>query len=302
MPNSRRTTDLFAAIGRGDLHRAREVGLEICRDEERRGHRKAARSLRGILNPNSNRFSPDLVQTVSATPIAAGVLSRVQRMEKLADVVLPSKQSSLLSELCTEWKKRKLLAQHGIQPRRRVLFHGPPGCGKSLAATAIGNELGLPVFVARFDAIVGAYLGQTAANLRRVFLFAETTPCVLLLDEIDAVGKSRGNLQDVGELDRVVISLMQELEHSLPAGLVIATSNLPGHLDRALWRRFDLTVLLPAPARTVLREHSKRLARAHGVDPSPRLLAAAQRANNFAQLERIVQQEARRAVLDSEQS
>src|SRR5208283_5165649 len=119
----------------------------------------------------------------------------------------------------------------------KILLHGPPGCGKSLTARAIGHELSLPVYTLRFNAIVGAFLGQTAQRLRQLFEFASTTSCVLLIDEIDALGKRRGNPMDVGELDRIVISLLQELEHSEPKGLLIAASNLARSLDEALWRR-----------------------------------------------------------------
>jgi SpoVK/Ycf46/Vps4 family AAA+-type ATPase len=97
-----------------------------------------------------------------------------------------------------------------------------------------------------------------------------------------------------------VISLMQELEHSVPSGLVVATSNLPGHLDHALWRRFDLTVLFPRPSKTALREHAKRLASIYRVKASMELVATAQRATNFAELEHLVAQEARRTILRAE--
>ena len=111
-----------------------------------------------------------------------------------------------------EMRHAAALRSKGIRRRSKMIFTGPPGCGKSLTGQAIANELRMPLYVVRFDAVIGAYLGQTAAHLRELFRFAAENACVLLFDEIDALGKRRGNPLDVGELDRIVISLMQELE------------------------------------------------------------------------------------------
>ncbi len=134
----------------------------------------------------------------------------------LAAVTLPSATREELARLNLEWYHRVRLMERGIARRTKLLFHGPPGCGKSLTASALAKELQLPVYLVRFDAVIGAYLGQTAIHLRQLFHFAETTPCVLLFDELDALGKRRGNPTDVGELDRIAIALMQELEHTTP--------------------------------------------------------------------------------------
>lgn len=178
-------------------------------------------------------------------------------------------------------------------------IHGPPGCGKSITARAMGRELSLPVYVVRFDAVVGAYLGQTALHLRQLFRFAETTPSILLIDEIDALGKRRGNPLDVGELDRVVIALLQELEHSNPAGLLIATSNLAKQLDDALWRRFDLVLDFPFPARKDLRSFWSNAAKAKHVKLTNGLRESLARTKTYAEAERLLEAEERRRILSS---
>ena len=149
----------------------------------------------------------------------------------------------------------------------------------------------------RFDAVIGAFLGQTAIHLRQLFHFAETTPCVLLLDELDALGKRRGNPLDVGELDRIVISLMQELEHAKPLGLIIGTSNLPKHLDDALWRRFDLDVFFRSPTSSVLRAYVKGLASKWKITVSKQTVDKAVKASSFAGAESVVIGEIRRQAL-----
>jgi SpoVK/Ycf46/Vps4 family AAA+-type ATPase len=215
----------------------------------------------------------------------------------LAEVVLMPAARLELKGVVMEWKHRELLRERGIPRRSKLLFHGPPGCGKSITASAIGQELGIPTYVVRFDAVIGAYLGQTAIHLRQLFHFAESTPCVLLLDELDALGKQRGSPHDVGELDRIVIALMQELEHSKPAGVIVGTSNLAKQLDDALWRRFDLALRFGAPTRKTLIGFAKRVATAKRVKAGPGVLAKASKADSFAHAESIIIAEARRQAL-----
>ena len=196
-------------------------------------------------------------------------------------------------------RHRDDLQKERIPIRRTLLFHGPPGCGKSLTASAIACELSLPLFVVRFDAIIGAFLGQTAVNLRGIFQFAENTPCVLLLDELDALGRRRGNPLDVGELDRVVISLMQELDHAQILGMVIATTNLPAQLDEALWRRFDCVVKFPKPTKPQLTSRAKSLAHDRGLRLTTQFRNSIKTIGSYAELERLLDDMARRRALES---
>ena len=201
-----------------------------------------------------------------------------------------------LESLIDETRHSTYLASKQIRRRSKVLFVGPPGCGKSFTAQALATELKLPHYVVRFDAVIGAYLGQTAIHLRELFRFASTHPCVLLFDEIDALGKQRGNVRDVGELDRIVIALMQELEFSDTRGIIIATSNLPENLDRALWRRFDLVVHFPKPTRPELDEYTARIRQRFGVKALPD--GEKRRVRTYADAERFVEAQARRIALE----
>lgn len=245
MASVRELRRLFEAISRKDWEAAQSVAEHLVGLEAKRGNRAAARELRASLHRNGS--APG-----TASILELG-LTRRAMTTKLADVVLPSGVRRELQSILDEFKHSRSLHSQGFQVRRKLIFTGPPGCGKSLTAQALANELGLPHFVVRFDAIIGAYLGQTATHLRHLFRFAESSASVLLFDEIDALGKSRGNPSDVGELDRIVIALMQELELTHPLGFVIATSNIPEHLDRALWRRFDAQLIFPAPTKRQLR-------------------------------------------------
>jgi SpoVK/Ycf46/Vps4 family AAA+-type ATPase len=301
MPTARRLAELFRAIAADDVRAASVVATQICKAEEQMGHRSAARLLRGALNSNGGvATAADAVGPPDAgngARLFSTALVRLPTDVHLSDVVLLRPARKELEGVILEWKHRERLRERGIFPRSKLLFHGPPGCGKSLTAKAIGLELQIPTYVVRFDAVIGAYLGQTAIHLRQLFHFAETTPCVLLLDELDALGKRRGSPLDVGELDRIVIALMQELEHSKPAGLIVATSNLAKHLDDALWRRFDLALLFKAPTQGTLTAFAKRVASVKTVSLSASVLRRASVADSFASAEAIVVAEARRQAL-----
>jgi SpoVK/Ycf46/Vps4 family AAA+-type ATPase len=154
--------------------------------------------------------------------------------------------------------------------------------------------------VVRFDGVVGSYLGQTAARLRELFRYAETVPSVLVIDEIDALAQRRGNPRDVGELDRVVVSLLQELEHSTPRGLIVASSNLPRALDDALWRRFDLVLDFPVPTRAQINTFARKRAVSFGGRPDRDLVSALRGARSYADAERVVLDMHRRRILSQE--
>jgi SpoVK/Ycf46/Vps4 family AAA+-type ATPase len=285
---------LFSALAEQNVHRAEEIASDIVFDEERKGHRSAARQLRGSLRPNGGNGSNGTYQAPTFSKLLSDALSPQHLPVRLADVSLRPAMHREIDTIIQEWRHQSELAAAGIPRRSRLLFHGPPGCGKSLTARALGFELGVPTYLVRFDGVIGAYLGQTAIHLRELFRFAEKTPCVLVFDEVDALAKRRGNPLDVGELDRIVIAFMQELEHSQPKGLVITTSNLPHALDPALWRRFDLILEFPAPTKTELKRFLSSLTKRHGLHLKQQGIA---RLRSYAEAERAVEAEARKVVL-----
>lgn len=129
----------------------------------------------------------------------------------------------------------------------RMLLYGAPGTGKTQSARWIASELGLPLLTARCDTLVSSLLGQTSKNLRRIFDYAEQRPCVLFLDEFDALASARGSERDIGELQRVVIALLQNIDALSDSTIVLAASNHEKMLDPAVWRRFPYQLPLPLP-------------------------------------------------------
>jgi SpoVK/Ycf46/Vps4 family AAA+-type ATPase len=162
-------------------------------------------------------------------------------------VALP-KTLLTLRALAEEHHRRDVLASGGLRPRRKALFFGPPGCGKTLAAQVLAGVLARPLVTVRFDAVVSSYLGETAANLHRVFDFIERGEWIVLFDEFDAIGKDRDNPFEHGELKRVVNTLLQLMDAYRGNSLLIAATNHEGLLDEAIWRRFEAVVHFGAPS------------------------------------------------------
>lgn len=300
MPTIDQLAKLFKALAHKDLDSAGQLAAVIAADEERKGHGTAAQILRGSLTTNGARsvMHQQMPASTNGTSVLlTGALSQRAGTVRLTDVVLRPEARRVVEELVREFAGQARLKALGIPRRSKLLFYGPPGCGKTLTALALANELRLPLYVVRFDAVVGAYLGQTATHLRQLFQFADSTQCILLFDEIDALGKRRGSPSDVGELDRIVIALMQELELSCIPGFVIATSNMPGSLDEALWRRFDLAVKFAAPNKREIDGFARVKAKFFRLHSTKALLNAASRLKNYAEVEKAVEDAARSAAL-----
>ena len=180
--------------------------------------------------------------------------------KRLEDLVLPEPCERACRELVEEQHRASLLRSHGLEPRHRVLLVGPPGNGKTSLAEAIAEALAVEFFVVRYEAIIGSFLGETASRLRRVFDYARTTPCVLFFDEFDAVGKERGDVNETGEIKRVVTSLLMQVDALPSYTVVIAASNHSELLDRAVWRRFQFRLELPAPTQTQIGRYLETFA------------------------------------------
>ncbi len=238
---------------------------KLIESERRQGHVHLAKDLSNLL---SNGHSHQLTRSTAglANPPrskAEGLsLIDVRRPTKtLRDIVMGDETKNEIQRILDEFSKRSALAEFGLAPKRKLLFFGPPGNGKTLCAEVLACELDLPLFYVRFDGLVASYLGETAANLRRVFDYASQGLGILFFDEFDALGKSRDDHEDVGELKRVVNSYLQLLDNYEGPGPVIAATNYERLLDYALWRRFDALVFFPQATNTQLTQYlSARLA------------------------------------------
>ncbi|MBS9722357.1 ATP-binding protein [Tianweitania sp. BSSL-BM11] len=184
----------------------------------------------------------------------ADLFRYIEPTHSASDIVLDADAYRILAEVAEEFKRGDDLRRFGLKPRSKLLFCGPPGCGKTLCAEVLATELHLPLVVARLDSIITTYLGETASNLRQLFEAAATTPTILFLDEFDALGRTRTDASEHSEIRRVVNSLLMLIEEFEGRGIVIAATNLERSIDTAIWRRFDEVVFFKSPTgRQILR-------------------------------------------------
>ncbi len=162
--------------------------------------------------------------------------------------MLEDEQLGTVAEFISVAKSQGQIESAGVRASLSMLMYGPPGTGKSRLARHIAAELGLELFVARLDGLISSFLGSTSKNIRALFEFAAQTPCVLFLDEFDAIAKLRGDTQEHGELKRVVNSFIQNLDSLGQQTIVLAATNHEELLDSAVWRRFAYRVRLVPPS------------------------------------------------------
>lgn len=243
--------ELFRAFRGADELAFRRAAQSIIEEEESKHHIALARDLKKILASGESIHVGTGDVTLVPPPVDPDhgwELASVRRPERyLTDLVLRPNVRDTIASIAREvpeWDKYEAV---GIPRRNRLLFHGPPGCGKTSAAEALAAELGVPLVVVRLDAIVSSYLGQTAANLRRIFEYATAAQWVVLFDEFDALGRQRDDAGEHGEIKRVVNSFLQLLDDYRGPSVLVAATNHDEILDRALWRRFDEVVEFPNP-------------------------------------------------------
>jgi SpoVK/Ycf46/Vps4 family AAA+-type ATPase len=162
-------------------------------------------------------------------------------------IVLPKLIDNKIADFIKVVKHQSQLLQKGVETSNSLLLYGNPGCGKTTIAKYISEQTELPLVIARFDAIVSSLLGNTAKNIRKIFDFADNKPCILFLDEFDAIAKARDDQYELGELKRVINSLLQNIDSFAKQNILIAATNHPELLDKAIWRRFNTVIEIGLP-------------------------------------------------------
>lgn len=192
-------------------------------------------------------------------PVDADTRQNLVRMENpvLLDkspVYSSDVEESLRQILLERHYTEKLMAE-GILPTRSVIFQGAPGVGKTMSARWLAKNLQLPLLTLDLATVMSSFLGKTGSNVRSVLEYAMSTPCVLLLDEFDAVAKRRDDDRELGELKRLVTVLLQAIDDWPPSSLLIAATNHGELLDPAIWRRFDVEITFPMPSIDVIDKY-----------------------------------------------
>lgn len=294
---------LVHAGNTGDKRVFRTVTEAIIAEERAKHHDVLADRLLKAITPNGhgNGNGMHSAAIVPLEPYSKGrdFISEIIPRRQLEDLVLSDDARAGLTELIEEQHRSDVLRAHGLEPRSRVLLVGPPGTGKTTVAEALAEAVAVPLFVVRYEAIIGSYLGETASRLKRVFDYARTTPCVLFFDEFDAIGKERGDVHETGEIKRVVTSLLMQVDELPSYTIVIAATNHPELLDRAAWRRFQLRLNLPLPTTKQLADYIAGFLTRFGDAPaqSPTVIAKALGTISYAEAEEFCLDLRRRQVL-----
>lgn len=225
-----------------DNEKFKTVALQIAAHEAKVGHTSCARDIKNlVLNANKSR------KKVALFGKKLDTLEPRTNYVDMFDLVLSETLEKKVTRIINEFHKKEILRKNGLKNRSKILLVGEPGTGKTMTASVIANEVNLPLYVIQIDKLVTKYMGETSVKLRQVFDYIEDCPGVYLFDEFDAIGSDRSMDNDVGEMRRILNSFLQYIENEDSFSIIIAATNNPGILDKALFRRFDdvLEYLLP---------------------------------------------------------
>lgn len=289
---------LVKAGSEGDQRLLRSTVEAMAAEERAKSHHQLAdRLVKNLGEARARAPTPEVVRSYDGGH--GGLLYEIEPRRTLSEMFIDPMVRGACEEIIEEHHRRDLLRSYGLEPRHRILLSGAPGNGKTSLAEALATELIVPLFVVRYEAVIGSFLGETSGRLKKLFDFARTHQCVLFFDEFDTLGKERGDTHETGEIKRVVSSLLLQID-ALPSHVVVVTAtNHAELLDRAVWRRFQLRLELEPP--TAAQKEAwfiklqQRLDAPLGV--SPKTLAAKLHATSFSDLEQFCEDVHRRFIL-----
>lgn len=220
------------------------LSLQIAAHEAKLGHKALANDIRSLID-NSK---PMVRQLKPLDKDLEELILQVNPDNKLSELIVPDILKNRIEKILNEYHNSSKLFKYGLENRRKILLSGPPGTGKTMTASIISKELGIPLYVILMDKIVTKFMGETSAKLRTIFNFIKENKGIYLFDEFDAIGGERGKDNDVGEMRRVVNSFLQFIEMDNSESIIIAATNNFKLLDQALFRRFDDVLLYNKPS------------------------------------------------------
>lgn len=259
--------NLVTAHSSGNEVQFEKALSNLIQDEEKKGNSALALSLRNAYTPEKKAafnsvnssitpmsFSSQAIVLPKDKDSMLDLVEVIQPTVSLKEVALSEKAEETIRQIIAEQNNAETLLASGVVPTNRILFCGPPGCGKTMTANALAFELGLPIAYVHLDGLVSSYLGQTGTNIRKIFEFVKGKRIMLFLDEFDAIAKKRDDSHELGELKRVVTTLLQNLDE-MPSHVFLAAATNHHHLlDPAIWRRFDISILLELPNESQRRQ------------------------------------------------
>lgn len=245
----------------GDHERFYAVAMQVAAQQARQGHSKFAKELRDLVDKaksnyavQSNGHMSPPIPLVQPRGELVGLLSASFPRTRLVDMCLGDEVKSRIDRILLEQRERDKIRAHGLAPFRKLLLIGPPGTGKTMTASVLSHELSLPLFTIQLDGLITKFLGETASKLRLIFDSIRDSRGVYLFDEFDALGSERSNTNEVGEIRRVLSSFLQFLENDDSDSILVAATNHPKLLDRALFRRFESVLEYQLPSKSIIQK------------------------------------------------
>ncbi len=293
--------ELLKSASNDDKLTFRKAAESLIQEERSKGHRILADRLAKSLHPQAVPMGRGLAPKQNGSNGQyKDLVCEIAPERSLDSLVLPRKIHDQIKEVVEEQHRSELLHAHNLHARNRLLFAGPPGNGKTSLAEALAFELLYPLVVVRYETLIGSYLGETSSRLKHVLDYARTQRCVLFFDEFETLGKERGDTHETGEIKRVVSSLLLQIDDLPDYVVVVAASNHPELLDRAVWRRFQVRVELPMPTRQQLTQFIESIGQRCRTDfgYASETLAKHLLGSNFSEAEEFCLSVARRAVLN----
>lgn len=253
--------ELIRSHYEGEYKRFDELVTLLATEEEKKGNGIIHKQLINAMverkesdtKNDSSAITKSSISPVAQLPKAKDndnameLFNWINPQKSLNDVVVSNHNKTIIGHILAENKKKDQLKLLRLNITNRILLCGPPGCGKTSLAYAIASELNRPLVYVRLDSIISSYLGQTGSNIRKVFDIVKNTEAILFLDEFDAIAKKRDDNNELGELKRVVTTLLQNLDLIGRDTFIIAATNHEHLLDEAVWRRFDQVLNIGLP-------------------------------------------------------
>ena len=239
----------------GDDEHFLTIAMQVAAHEARQGHTKLANELKQLVDQAKSKKNKqsNMLALVQPRKELDGILDASKPELKLSDLTFSNKQTDTFKRIIKEYKQQSKLRSHNLEPRRKLLLYGSPGTGKTATASALANELNLPLFTIRLDGLITKFMGETASKLRLVFDAIRSHRGLYFFDEFDAIGSDRMSPNDVGEIRRVLNSFLQFLEQDRSESLIVAATNYKNLLDPALFRRFDDVLNYEPPTASQVR-------------------------------------------------
>ncbi|MFD2825765.1 AAA family ATPase [Leeuwenhoekiella polynyae] len=251
---------LLQSYGDKDDARFYTTAMQIAASEAKKGHIKLAEELKVLIDKIRTKRSVDSISKTRILPVNEAQkelkdLLEVYRPQiKTKDMVLAPQVSEAIERILSEQRKFDQLLQHNLEPRRKLMLVGPPGCGKTMTAKAIAGDLEIPLFIIRLDGLISRYMGESISKVKMIFDSMYQHRAVYLFDEFDSIGSNRSYGNEVGEIRRVLNGFLMNIEKDESNSLLIVATNIPESLDKALFRRFDDIIQYPLPKEKEISE------------------------------------------------